>query len=111
MAIYNAGNSDGQPLEIIGTKTVVITNEALNKASAQVGESVTYSVTIKDDLGAGLPATFVVDLELNGTKIIEGQVLNVGVYAPVIGVLTLPFIAPANPGSHTVRLAWAEQTI
>ena len=111
MAIYNAGNSDGQPLEIIGTKTVVITNEALNKVSAQVGEVVAYSVNIKDDLGAGLPATFVVDLEIDGTKLIEGQALDAGVYAPVIGELNLSFVVPANPGSHTVKLAWAEQII
>ncbi len=108
---YNAGANVGQPLEIPGTKNVVVINEALDKITAYPGETVVYTANISDDSGASLPASFVVDLEINGTKVITGQALDATVHDPPTKFINLPFVVPALPGNHTVKLAWAEQTI
>lgn len=108
---YNAGASAGQPLEILGTKNVVVVNELLDKPSAYPGETVIYTANISDDSGATLPVSFVVDLEINGAKLITGQALDASVYDPPTKFISLSWIVPATPGNHTVKLAWAEQTI
>jgi len=75
-------------------------------------DEINYSATVKDDLGNALPAAFVVDLEINGTKVITGQVLDATVYNPVTFALTLLWTVPdLSEGNYTVKLVWARQTI
>lgn len=112
MAIkYNANVSAGQPFETYESRDVNLANEALDKPSAFVGEGVIYTVTINDDHNEMLPSTFVADLEMDGVKIITGQVFDASVYDPVTFLLTLPFIVPETLGNHTIRLVWAEQIL
>ena len=108
---FEAGASAGVAFDIGETETVVVTVEALSVASGYKGDSVDYTATVKDSVGNGLPATFVVDLEVNGTKVITGQVLDAAVYDPVTGALSLTWTVPDLTGSFTVKLVWAEQTI
>ncbi|NVM22857.1 MAG: hypothetical protein HWN68_13880 [Desulfobacterales bacterium] len=108
---YLAGLSVGSPLETGETRTVDVTAEALDKSTAYEGDEVTYTATVKDNTAASLPATFVADLELDGEKVITGQVFDVAVYESATGLLTLTFTVPATLGAHTVKLVWAEQLI
>jgi len=112
MAIKYLGNiSAGQPLEIFESREVNLANEALDKPSAFEGETVIYTVTINDDHNEMLPSTFVADLEMDGVKIITGQVFDASVYDPITFLLTLPFIVPETLGSHIIKLIWAEQIL
>ena len=108
---YLAGLSTGSPLETGETRSVDVTVEALDKATAYEGDEVTYTATVKDSTAASLPATFVADLELNGEKVIEGQAFDAVVYDQATSLLTLTFTVPATLGAHTVKLVWAEQLI
>ena len=112
MTIKYSGNvSAGQPFETGESREVNLANEALDKAISFEGETVIYTVTIKDDQNVALPANFVVDLEINTVKVITGQAFDASVYDPATFLLTLPWIVPATPGAHTVRLVWAGQII
>jgi len=108
---YEAGTSAGRPFEVGETRTVVVTAELLTKASGYKGESITYTATVLDNTGAKLPNTFMVDLEINGVKVITGQMLSAAVYDPETGALTLVWTVPDITGAKTVRLVWAVQTI
>lgn len=108
---YVGSESAGSPLETGETRTVDVTVEALDKATAYEGDEVTYTATVKDSIATSLPATFAADLELNGEKVITGQVFDVAVYDEATSLLTLTFTVPATVGAHTVKLVWAEQLI
>jgi len=113
MAIkYNGSSSAGQPFEAAEARAVIITGEALDKPLAYEGDTVVYTATAKDDHDEMLPSTFVADLEVNGTKVITGQVFSAAVYDPITFLLTLPWVVPEIPaGNYTVKLTWAEQIL
>lgn len=108
---YNGFYSAGQAFETGESRDVTLAGEALDKAIAFAGETVVYTVTIKDDQNVALPVSFVADLEIDSVKVITGQVFDASVYDPVTFLLTLPWAVPATPGSYTVKLVWAEQII
>jgi len=111
MAKYINGQSTGQPFETLETRSIVVTDEALDQSQAYEGDTVIYTATVKDDLAASLPATFVADLMINGTELITDQVFDAGVYEQATGLLTLSFAVPAPVGNFTVKLSWDEQII
>jgi hypothetical protein len=113
MAIkYLAGSSTGVAFSVLETRTVQVSNEALNPTSGYVGDTVYYTAIVQDNTGAALPSTFVVDLLFNNTKVVEGQQLNSSVYNPTTKTLQLSFQVPNVPaGNYTVKLSWAEQII
>ena len=111
MTKYLSGSSTGQPFTTEETRTVAVTDEALDKSSGYEGETVVYTATVKDDLGNALPATFVADLLINGTELITDQILNAAVYDPITYLLTLSWQVPAAVGAFTVKLSWDEQII
>lgn len=93
-------------------RTVVVTDENLNLASGVEGTAIIYTAIVQDNLGVAMPNSFVVDLEIDGTPLIAGQVFEGAVYGLVTKLLTLSWTVPAAiAGSVTVRLSWAEQTI
>ncbi|GAJ15393.1 unnamed protein product [marine sediment metagenome] len=108
---YAAGSSTGTAFETGESQTVVVTAEALDEVNGYEGETITYTATVKDGEEEALPATFVVDLEINSTKVITGQALDAGVYDQETKLLTLPWTVPADVGTFTVKLVWAEQEI
>lgn len=108
---YLGDQSAGQPFATEETKSVVVTEEALDKSSGYEGETVVYTATVKDNLAAALPATFMADLLINGTEVKSDQVLDAAVYDPITFLLTLPWLVPAGMGSFTVKLSWPEQII
>ncbi|GAH42970.1 unnamed protein product [marine sediment metagenome] len=108
---YLAGSSTGTPFETGNTRSIVVTAEGLDAVNGYEGDTVVYTATVKDDLEASLPATFVADLEINSTKVITGQVFDAGVYDQGTGELTLSWTVPADVGAFTVKLTWAEQEI
>ena len=108
---YVAGSSTGTPFETGTTKSVVVTAEDLSASSGYEGDSITYTATVKDELEGPLPATFVVDLEIDSTKVVTAQALDAGVYDQGTSLLTLVFTVPAAVGTFTVKLVWAEQLI
>jgi len=108
---YGPGMSTGVSFEVGETRTVQVTAESLDKPSAYKGDSVTYTATVLDNTAAKLPATFLVDLEINGTKVITGKALAADVYSQTTGLLTLAWTVPDIVGVKTVKLVWAEQAI
>ena len=108
---YNGFYSAGQAFETGESRDVTLAGEALDKAIAFAGETVVYTATVKDDLAAALPATFVANLLINGTEIISNQILDAVVYDPVAFLLTLSWLVPAAVGSFSVKLSWDEQII
>jgi len=109
---YLAGESTGVSFEVYETRTVIVTNEAVNPTSGYEGDTITYTANVKDSTGATLPSTFVVSLVMNGTTLISNQQLTSDVYNSSTGDLTLTFTVPSIPaGTYTVKLTWAEQII
>ena len=108
---YLAGESTGVAFTAGETKSVVVTVEAVAPTTGYEGDTIEYTATVKDNLGEALPATFVVDLLYNGTKVVDSQVLDATVYDPVTFLLTLTFTVPAGAGDFTVKLSWAQQDI
>lgn len=108
---YLGDSSPGQPFGTEETRTVVVTEEALDKSSGYEGDTVVYNATVKDDLGVALPANFVADLVINGTDLLSDQVLDAVVYDPVAFLLTLSWVVPSAVGSFDVKLSWDEQII
>ena len=92
-------------------KTVVVTNEDLSVDSGFEYDAVTYTATVLDAAAAKLPASFVVNLRLDGTPVVANQALNSGVYSQATGVLTLVWYVPSGYGAETIDLQWSEQTI
>ena len=111
MAKYLAGLSTGIAFETLVTRSVVVTAENLDLSQAYEGDTVVYTATVKDDLAASLPATFVATLKLNGVELITDQVFDAGVYDQPSGLLTLSFTVPAAQGVFDVKLSWDEQEI
>lgn len=114
MAKKFLGNeSTGTPLNAGETRSVVVTNEALVPTEGYEGDVVVFSATIKDDLGAFLPDTFVVDVKFDGVVEQAGVILNAGNYDPGTFEFSVDLTIPAIavPESKTVNLAWAEQEI
>lgn len=103
--------SVGTPFETGEVRTVVVTNEALDKILGFEGETIVYSATVEDNMAVKLPASFLLDLKINGTDLIAGQVLNGAVYDQGNGKLTLSWTIPAGAGNYTVKISWAEQII
>lgn len=108
---YLAGSSAGTAYETGETRTVNVTSELLTAVSGYEGDPVTYSATVLDSTVAKLPATFVADLKINGTVLVNDQIFNAGVYNQTTGLLTLPFTVPADVGALSVTLEWLEQII
>jgi len=109
---YLAGESSGVEFEVYEARTVIVTNEAVNPSSGYEGDTITYTAIVKDDTGATLPSSFVVNLVMNGTTLISNQQLTSDVYNSSTGELTLTFTVPSVPaGTYTVKLTWEEQTI
>jgi len=109
---YLGGESTGVQYTQYETRTVVVTNEAINPTSGYEGDIVTYTANVKDSTGATLPSTFKVDLMFNGALLIENQELTSDVYDSSTGDLTLQFTVPSvEPGTYTVKLHWNEQII
>lgn len=108
---YVVGQSTGTPFETGETKSVVVTTESLSAASGYEGDTITYTATVKDESEGSLPATFVVDLEIDSTKVVTAQALDAGVYDQGTQELSLDFTVPAAVGNFTVKLVWAEQLI
>lgn len=108
---FVAGSSTGVPFEIGETRSIVVTAEAVDVSSGYEGDSIIYTATVKDNLGGVLAATFVVDLEIDSTKVVTAQALSAGVYSQTTGLLTLPWAIPAAAGPFTVKLTWAEQLV
>lgn len=108
---YLAGVSTGTPFETGETRTVVVTVEGNAPVSGYVGDTIVYTATVKDDLEASLPATFVASLKINETLVITDQVFDVAVYDQATGLLTLSWTVPADVGTFSVKLTWAEQII
>ncbi|GAI31521.1 unnamed protein product, partial [marine sediment metagenome] len=92
---YLAGSSTGTPFETGETRSVVVTAELNDPVSGYAGDTVVYTATVKDDLEASLPATFVASLKINGTVVITDQVFEAAVYDPETKLLTLEFTVPA----------------
>jgi len=111
MAKFLSGLSTGQPFETLETRSVVVTAEALDLSQAYEGDTVVYTATVKDDLVASLPASFVATLKLNGVELITDQVFDAGVYDQGTSLLTLSFTVPAAQGVFDVKLSWDEQII
>ncbi|MBA7680444.1 hypothetical protein ES703_88760 [subsurface metagenome] len=108
---FVAGSSTGTPFETGNTRSIVVTAEALDEVNGYEGDTVVYTATVKDDLEASLPETFVADLEINSTKVVTAQVFDAGHYDQGTSLLTLSFTVPADVGEFTVKLTWAEQLI
>ena len=108
---YGAGASTGTAFETGETRAIVVTVEALDEVSGYEGDAVVYTATVKDNLANSLPATFVVDLEINTTKVVTAQALDAAVYDQATGLLTLNWVVPSAVGAFNVKLAWAEQVI
>jgi len=109
---YLAGESTGVSFELYETRTVVVTNEAVSPSSGYEGDTITYTATVKDNTGATLPSSFVVNLVMNGTTLISNQQLTSDVYDSSTGELTLTFTVPSiSAGTYTVKLTWSEQVI
>ncbi len=111
MIKYLVGQSTGQPFDTGETRSVDVTLESLDISSGYEGDTVTYIATVLDSTLAKLPAAFVADLLINGTKLKDAQVFDAGVYDQSTGILTLVCVVPAAVGSFTVKLDWAEQII
>lgn len=108
---YLGAESTGVAFETGETRSVVVTAEALDKVSGYEGDTVVYTATVKDNLENVLPATFVASLKINETLVITDQVFDAAVYDAVSGLLTLSWVVPADVGTFTVKLVWAEQLI
>lgn len=108
---YLGDQSTGTPFETGETRTVIVTNEDLDKVSGYEGTGVTYTATVLDNIGEKLPATFCATLSINGTNVIIGQLFDAGVYSQTTGLLTLQFVVPAAVGAFTVKLTWALQIL
>ena len=108
---YEAGESTGVTFETGITRTVVVSDEALDKSVAYLDETVVYTATVVDDQGDALPTSFIVDLLVDGTKVVDGQALDAAVYDPGTKELTLSWTVPAGVGTFTVKLSWAKQLI
>lgn len=108
---FAAGSSTGTAYETGETRTVNVTSELLTAVSGYEGDPITYTATILDSTTAKLPATFVADLKINGTVLVNDQVFNAGAYDQGTGLLTLAFTVPAGVGVFNVTLEWLEQII
>jgi hypothetical protein len=92
-------------------KTVVVTDEELSVYFGFPYDPVTYRATVLDAESEKLPASFIVNLQLDGVPVVVDQALTSGVYNQTTGLLTLTWFVPAGFGAATVNLQWTEQTI
>lgn len=107
---YLAIDSTGVALDVDETRTVNVTNEALDASLGFEGDVITYTATVKDSTGAAMPITFCAELMINGTEL-ASVAFQASVYDPVTFLLTLPFTVPAPTGSFTVKLTSVDQII
>ena len=111
MAIqYLAIDSFGVAFDIEETRSVEVTNEALNAGSGFLGDLVMYTAEVKDNIGEALPPAFYAKLMINGTELQAGY-FQPNVYDPVTFTLTIPFTVPDLMGSYTVKLTSEDQVI
>lgn len=108
---YVTGQSDGAPFEAGETRSIVVTAENLSASSGYQGDTITYTATVRDNIGYSLPGDFIADLEIDSTKVVTDQVFEAAVYDPGTGGLTLTWTVPADMGIFTVKLVWDEQLI
>lgn len=109
---YTAGTSTGTPFSMLATQTVIVTAETLLPIEGGVGDSISYSATVKDDLNNAIPSAFVASLNCGAFTVITNQVFDIAHYDPVAKLLTLVFNAPSDtPGIKTVQLTWSKQNI
>ena len=83
-------------------RSVVVTNEGLSVAWGVIGDTVTYTATLLDNLSNKLPAAFVADLVMGSVFVVNGRAFSSSYYNQATGVLTLvwdvPYAAKANLG-------------
>lgn len=116
---YQAGQSLGKPWKKGEKRTVVVTNEAITTPYADgygfEDDIITYTATVKDNKDETLPSTFEIDLRVNGTPIVNNQPLDVSVYNPTTGALSLDFVVPDDVtlpvGDYTIKVQWSTQII
>lgn len=96
-------------MQVGETKDVVVTDEAVDKPTGYGGEVVTYTATVKDNLGEVLPAAFVASLMKNSGPIVPDQVFDAAHYNQTTGLLTLQYTRGYDAGTFLVKLEWAEQ--
>ncbi|MCJ7768723.1 hypothetical protein MUP79_10080 [Candidatus Bathyarchaeota archaeon] len=102
----------GQAVNIAGLEEdVVITDEDLSVHFGFEWDEITYTATVLDEDGAKLPASFVVNLRLEGVLVVSDQALDSSVYSQSTGLLTLVWHVPSGFGPATVDLQWAQQVI
>jgi len=107
---YLAIDSTGISFDAGETRTVEVTNEALSASSGHVGETITYTATVKDNTGVALPTNFRAELMMNGTQLVQKK-FKPSVYNSVTFLLTLYFSVPQLWGSFIVKLHSEEQVI
>ena len=108
---FQSGYSTGVDFTLNETRTVDVTGEALVPTSGYKGDSITYTATVKDDLGNSLPAAFVASLMFDVTSVFSGA-FDAAVYDQATGLLTLVFNAPdVVAGVKNVKLTWNQQDI
>jgi hypothetical protein len=102
----------GQTVNIAGIEEdVVVTNEDLSVHFGFEWDEVTYTATVLDEDDGKLPASFVVNLRLDGVLVVSDQALDASVYSQSTGLLTLVWYVPSGFGEGTVDLQWLEQVI
>lgn len=116
-----SGNESGQirsnyvAVEVTYTtvteKAVIVTDEDLNFHFGFEWDEITYTATVLDEDNDKLPASFVMNLRLDGVLVVSDQALDSSVYSQSTGLLTLVWYVPSGFGEGTVDLQWAEQTI
>jgi hypothetical protein len=90
---------------------VLVTDEDLSVHFGFEWDEVTYTATVLDEDANKLPASFVVNLRLDGVPVVSNQALDSSVYSQSTGLLTLVWYVPSGFGEGTVDLQWAEQEI
>ena len=107
---FEAGSSTGVSVEVAEVRTLVITDESVEKTVLLPGESLSYSATIFDNTGAPIPSTFQARLMLDTTQLVAFS-FAADVYDSTTGHLALAFTVPTvAAGTYTIRLEWDAQT-
>jgi len=110
---FLGNESTGAQLNAGETRSVLVTDEACVPTDVHEGDVVVFSATIKNDLDAALPETFVMDVKFDGVVEQAGVILDAGNYDQGTFLFSVDLTIPAivSAGSKTVNLGWAEQEI
>jgi hypothetical protein len=106
---FQAGSSTGVTVQVAEVRTLVVTNESVEKTVLMPGQSLSYYATIFDNTGAPIPSAFQARLMLDTTLLVAFSFAP-DVYNPTTGRLALAFTVPSvAPGTYTIRLEWDAQ--